>query len=734
MNEQLTAPFTEGEVRRALFQMHPTKAPGLDGFSALFYQSNWNIVGSDITKEVLNCLNNEILDCEMNETLIVLIPKVKEVEKVEDLRPISLCKVVMKIITKVLANRLKEILPSIISQSQSAFIKGKLITDNILVSHEVSHFIKGAHKQKVGFMSIKLDMSKAYDRIEWHFLEKMMASMGFAEKWINKIMLCIRTISYRVRINDNISEVIRPGRGLRQGDPISPYLFLICAEWLTYTLNKYQEMGLIKGIRICRGAPVITHLMFADDCLLFVKASKDSLSWISSILKRYESVSGQKVNLLKSEVVCSKTVPETLREAITERMGMKIVDAHSNYLGLPNVFGNRMTSLFRNIEEKVLKKIGDWKHKMLSSAGREVLIKSVLQAIPIYAMSCFKIPVLLCKKIVGDVLNFWWNNKKRRGIHWVRADELLKDKEEGGLGFRKMELMNLALLAKQGWRLLTEPDLLVSRLFKAKYYPNSEVYNATIGRRPSYAWRGIMEAMEIIKYGAEWDVNESKYLWNRDGSRGFSVKGAYLCAVEMEKRRNPSEGEQSVGRELQRFWRSYWKLKLPNRVKLFGWRLSHDSLPTMTKLERRGCQVINRCTHCGVLGESAIHLFKNCAWMKGLLGQLKLPDVVWSNECTDPGYWLWLCAKMCSESEFKGLLCGLWLGWRNRNDLAHGKMGRRVEDLRLRLQFMLKEFREGKGLGDSYLLLKEDIKKGAWILCDGAFEPTSKDGSWRGTA
>ncbi|KAL9674277.1 hypothetical protein QQ045_030548 [Rhodiola kirilowii] len=253
MNDKLKPPFTEGEVKRALFQMHPTKVQGLDGFSALFFQSNWHIVGSDVTREV------------------------KVAERVEDLRPISLCTVVMKIITKALANRLKEVLPAIIAQTQSAFIGGRLITDNILIAHEASHFIRGIHKQKNGYISMKLDMSKAYDRVEWYFLERMMAAMCFAQEWIRKIMICVKTVSYKVRVNGSITEEIIPSRGLRQGDPISPYLFLICAEWLTYTLNKYQEIGLIKGIKICRGAPVITHLMFADDSLLLLNARKDSL-------------------------------------------------------------------------------------------------------------------------------------------------------------------------------------------------------------------------------------------------------------------------------------------------------------------------------------------------------------------------------------------------------------------------------------------------------------------------
>ncbi|CAM8965691.1 unnamed protein product [Rhodiola kirilowii] len=730
MNERLKAPYTEGEVRRALFQMHPTKAPGLDGFPALFYQSNWSIVGGDVVKEVLNCLNNEVLDSRLNETLIVLIPKVKEVEKVEDLRPISLCKVVMKIITKILANRLKEILPIIVSQCQSAFIKGRLITDNILMAHEVSHFIKGAHKVKSGFISMKLDMSKAYERIEWHFLEKMMTVMGFAEEWIRRVMMCVRTVSYRVKINDNITEIIRPSRGLRQGDPISPYLFLICAEWLTYTINKYQEIGLIKGIKICRGAPIITHLMFADDCMMFFKASRDSLSWIRSILRRYEMVSGQKVNLLKSEVVCSKNVPETYRMELTDIMGMQIVENHSNYLGLPNGFSHRKTVSFRNIEEKVARKTRDWKHKLLSSAGREVLIKSVLQAIPIYAMSCFKIPLLLCRKLASEFLKFWWNNNKGRGIHWLRAEELFKDRCNGGMGFRKLEWMNLALLAKQGWRFLTEPNLLVSQLFKARYYPESDVLSAGVGSRPSYAWRGIVEATEIIKYGADWDANEGKYYWKRGGSRRFSVKGAYQCAVEMERARNPPDGEQSDVKETQRFWMNFWKLRLPNKIKNFGWRLYHDSLPTMVNLEKRGIEVYNKCRLCGRWGESSIHMFKECTWMSSFLEELSLPDAVWSNQCMDPGYWLWLCAKICSENDFKNLLCGLWLGWRNRNELIYGKGGWSFAELRIKLKFLLKELRDGHKLGELDSDFTGQLNEGAWLLCDGAFDQATRIGGW----
>ncbi|KAL9678662.1 hypothetical protein QQ045_016510 [Rhodiola kirilowii] len=315
---------------------------------------------------------------------------------------------------------------------------------------------------------------------------------------------------------------------------------------------------------------------------------------------------------MKSEGVCSKGVAAEFKDKVKDRLQVSLVDTHSVYLALPLIFSNKKVSMFRMIEETILKKVSDWKHKLLSSAGREVLIKSILQAIPLYAMSCFRIPLTLCKKFAGSVLNFRWNGAKGRGIHWLRANELYKDRTQGGLGLKNMELMNLAFLAKQGWRIGTEPDLLVSKLFKARYFPNTEFFNAAKGSRPSFAWRGIHDAMDIIRYGAEWDTRSSKFYWKYDSSGNLSMRSAYMVATELDKRRLPSYGEQSDTRETKNFRKIFWKLKVPSKWKIFGWRLYHDALPTMHNLSRRGCQVQNYCTHCGVAGEHSLHLFRDC--------------------------------------------------------------------------------------------------------------------------
>ena len=188
MNESLTRVFTREEVGTALKQIHPTKAPGPNGMSSIFYQKYWDIVGSSVTNMVLNVLRNNLPISEINKTNISLIPKKNNPTKMTEFRPISLCNVIYKLISKTLANRLKTFLPFIISENQSAFTSDHLITDNVLVAFELMHFLNHKTVGKEGFMAAKLDMSKAFDRVEWCFLMRVMEKLGFCSKWVNLIM------------------------------------------------------------------------------------------------------------------------------------------------------------------------------------------------------------------------------------------------------------------------------------------------------------------------------------------------------------------------------------------------------------------------------------------------------------------------------------------------------------------------------------------------------------------
>ncbi|KAK0598373.1 hypothetical protein LWI29_034075 [Acer saccharum] len=276
MINDLSRAFTEDEVKRAIFEMNPSKAPGPDGFQAMFFQKYWKLVGADFSKVCLQVLNGRSSIADFNHTFVALIPKIKNPLSPNDFRPISLCSVTYKAITKVLANRLKGILQNIISPSQSAFVPGRQIFDNVITSFELLHSISRKKKGKTGWLALKLDMSKAYDRIEWDFLKAIMEKMGFPPHWINLIMDCLSTSRLTFLLNGTPTCSVVPSRGLRQGCPLSPYLFILCAEALSGLIRKEESAVRGLGIQCCRNSPLISHLFFADDSILFCKASPEN--------------------------------------------------------------------------------------------------------------------------------------------------------------------------------------------------------------------------------------------------------------------------------------------------------------------------------------------------------------------------------------------------------------------------------------------------------------------------
>ncbi|KAM1909716.1 hypothetical protein ACFX13_038443 [Malus domestica] len=189
------------------------------------------------------------------------------------LQPISLWTLIYKIMAKVLTNRFKSILLRIISPTQSAFILGRLISDNYLVAMEVAYYMHKRSSGMNGLMALKLDVSKAYDRLKWNFLEAIMIRMGFSTSWVRMIMLCVTTLTYSFKVNGEPVGYVQLRRGIRQGDPLSPYLFVMCAEGLLTLLIRAESIGALHGIKVGRSAPSIHHLFFAYDSFLFARGT-----------------------------------------------------------------------------------------------------------------------------------------------------------------------------------------------------------------------------------------------------------------------------------------------------------------------------------------------------------------------------------------------------------------------------------------------------------------------------
>ena len=241
-------------------------------------------------------------------------------------------------------------------------------------------------------------MSKAYDRVEWKFLEYMLHATGFPQHWWHLIMECVCSVSYSIIINGSQTDFFEPRRGLRQGDPLSPYLFILCAEGLSSLIRKIERQGLWSGIQMGRAGPLISHLLFADDSLFFAKADERSIQVIMEVLEIYGKASGPKVNFQKFQLYCSSNMSQVIQRRICDLLGVQVDDGKGLYLGLLYMIGRSKSEIFGFVKERVWKKLKGWKEKTLTQAGNDVLIKAVAQAIPTYVMSCFKLPKMFVRE------------------------------------------------------------------------------------------------------------------------------------------------------------------------------------------------------------------------------------------------------------------------------------------------------------------------------------------------
>ena len=359
--------------------------------------------------------------------------------------------------------------------------------------------------------------------------------MGFNERWVQLMMLCITTTSYSILINGEPHGEISPTMGLRQGNPLSPYLFLMCTEGLHGLIWKAATNGDIRGVSICQNGPKITHLLFVDDSLIFCRARESEWRSLLHVLATYERASRRQINRTKTTLFFSKSTPGDMQNLIKDMLGVTVIQHYEKYLSLPSLVGRNKKESFTHIKQQIWKKLQGWEAKLLSQAGREVLIKAVAQALPTYTMSCFKLPITLCHEIEALICRLFWGQRgDRRKIHWVKWQDLCKPKNQGGMGFKDLALYNDALLAKQTWRLLHDIQSLFHRVFKAKFFPNSTVLEAKCPSSASHAWENIIKGRDVIKlvvYGAldldfrckcgvvtsylNLDVRKSSHQWQR---------------------------------------------------------------------------------------------------------------------------------------------------------------------------------------------------------------------------
>ncbi|CAJ2644149.1 unnamed protein product [Trifolium pratense] len=364
-NLTLMEPFGEEEVREVIWNCDGNKSPGPDGFNFNFFKACWSTVKHDVMAYLNEFHHSAILPKAITASFLALIPKKDHPQELSDYRPICLIGCLYKILSKILAARLKRVLGKLISGCQSAFLPGRQIMDGVVVLNEL---IDLAKRRKDECMIFKVDFERAYDTVSWNYLQRMMKTMGFAEGWLKWMKACIFESSMSVLVNGSPTADFKVSKGLRQGDPLSPFLFLIAAEGLTGLVNKAVDIGRFHGFKVKENIQ-FQILQFADDTVLVGESSWDNVWTIKSILRGFELVSGMRINFVKSKLY-GVNVDNHFLEAASNFLLCRAETISFKFLGLPVGANPRRITTWKPIVEAMYKRLSSWNGRHLSIGVR----------------------------------------------------------------------------------------------------------------------------------------------------------------------------------------------------------------------------------------------------------------------------------------------------------------------------------------------------------------------------
>ncbi|PKU65724.1 Putative ribonuclease H protein [Dendrobium catenatum] len=442
LSHLLTIAVSDVEIKEAIFLGSSNSSLGPDGFNFEFFKSTWLITGPLVCKAVRSFFSKGYLPKKAKATAIALIPKSSHASNISDFRPIALCNVFYKIISKILASRMKEIMPFIIGDNQAGFIKNRISMDNILLASEILSDFKKATKMKL--MCAKLDIRKAFDSVSRTFILARMKQKGFPPTFIQWVKACISDVYFSICIDGVLEGYFNSSSGIRQGCPLSPYFFCIAMDAFSCLIDNGSSQD--KFIGFNKQGMNISHLLYADDLLIFGEASLSNCAVLTKLLDLFANVSGLLVNHEKSQIILSSFISNPWD--VCEALHMPSSCTKMTYLGLPISVKKCSKSDFLPLMQSIANHLAGWKARLLSMGGRLQFLKyTVCNTIAywirgsIIPKSCLKLLSRMCAKFLffGDM-----EAKKLHLIAWKRT---CKPKINGGLGIPDLHGLQFATLS-----------------------------------------------------------------------------------------------------------------------------------------------------------------------------------------------------------------------------------------------------------------------------------------------
>ncbi|XP_058782915.1 uncharacterized protein LOC131657547 [Vicia villosa] len=651
--DALIRPVTEDEILEALKAIGDLKAPGIDGYGSYFFKSSWNIVKWDVIAAVQEFFVKGNLLKAFNSTIVTLIPKHENASEVKDFRPIAGCTTFYKIISKVLTNRLGMVLPEVIHKSQAAFLKGQVIQNHILLAFELmrGYSRKGGTPRSM----IQVDLQKAYDMVDWNSLETVLNEIGLPSQFIKWIMLVTTTVSYRFNVNGEYTTIMEARRGIRQGDPISPLLFVIMMEYMNRVMIKMTRNADFKFHSKCK-ALKITHLTFADDVLLFSRGDKKSIEILLAAFNSFSASTGLRVNPRKCYAFYGG-----MGTAAKEEIGRITSYAEGQlpirYLGIPLASKKLNVSHYLPLIDRVMSRIRHWSAHLLSTAGRIQLVKSTISATVQYWMTCLPLPDFVIRKLDSLCRSYIWSGKatisKKSPEAWKRVCCPVK---QGGLNVINLSVWNHVALLKCLWNISMELDNLWVKWIHTYYLKGRDFLAENQGNNCTWILKHILASKA--------DIGRIDNCWNSmRNQRQFSMMKIYNILIEDNVR---VEWYHMMTHNFAR-----------PRAKVILWLICQNRLFTKTRMAKMGMLQNTLCDLCKEDNEDLDHLLFKCKstfviwqgifkWM-----DMKLEsnlDMAWIKRKSKGKGWPNILLKAAATVVFYGI-------WMYRNSMIFGSKG-----------------------------------------------------------